>query len=305
MKNGRVLITGLTGFTGRYLRHTLVERGYEVQGTSQEPEPGDAGVHCVDLLDAPALAALVGDFRPTHVVHLAAISFVAHGDAQDIYATNIIGTRNLLQALAGLGAGHMRCALLASSANIYGNALHSPIRETEPPCPANDYAVSKLAMEHMANLWAGAVPVTVVRPFNYTGVGQASHFVVPKIVNAFRDRAPRLELGNIDVERDLSDVRDMVEAYARLLEAAPGGAFNICSGRSISLGEIMAIASELTGYSPAVVVNPAFVRANEVRRLCGSNEKLLSAIGPWTPRPMRQTLEWMLASGDAFGKLTA
>jgi nucleoside-diphosphate-sugar epimerase len=199
----------------------------------------------------------------------------------------------------------MRCALLASSANIYGNAVNSPIRETEPPRPANDYAVSKLAMEHMANLWSGVVPVTVVRPFNYTGVGQAAHFVVPKIVNAFRDRVPQLELGNIDVERDLSDVRDVVEAYARLLEAAPGGVFNICSGRSVSLGEIMAIAGELAGYRPAIVINPAFVRANEVRRLSGSNEKLLSAIGPWTPRPMRQTLEWMLASGDAFGKLTA
>ena len=290
------MITGIAGFTGRYLRRTLVELGFDVHGISQEAEPGDARVHCVDLLDRQNLGSLIAELRPTHVVHLAAISFVAHGDAQGIYTTNIVGTRNLLQALADQCAGSLRCVLLASSANIYGNTTRSPIGEDEPPRPANDYAVSKLAMEHMASLWTDRIPITIVRPFNYTGVGQSPQFVVPKIVKAFRERSPRLELGNIDVERDLSEVRDVVEAYSRLLGKAPGGTFNICSGRSISLNELMAMAGEIVGYAPSIEVNPAFVRTNEVKRLCGNNEKLLSVIGPWTSRPLRQTLEWMLAS---------
>jgi len=290
-----VLITGISGFTGQHLARSLAEHGHEVHGAAQETGSTDPRVHCVDLLDLQGLSDLVMRLRPTHVVHLAAISFVAHGDVDQIYRTNI-GTRNLLQALAAPRvASQLRSVLLAGSANIYGNTAVSPIDENTPPQPANDYAVSKLAMEHMAHLWSTQLPITLVRPLNYTGVGQAPHFVVPKIVAAFRSRASTLELGNIDVERDLSDVRDVVEAYRRLLEAAPRGFFNICSGRAASLREVLALAEQISGHSLAVTVNPAFVRADEVKRLCGSNGRLLSALGHWAPRPLRETFSWILS----------
>ena len=282
------LITGVGGFTGRYLRRrSCVPRDTTFTGLSH-PD--------VDLLDREATARAVARVQPDCVVHLAAISFVAHGDADAIYRTNVVGTRNLLEALAGLER-KPRAVLLASSANVYGNATVELITEDVPPAPANDYAVSKLAMEHMARLWAGALPITIVRPFNYTGVGQSPSFLLPKIVEHFRRRAPVLELGNLDVARDFSDVRTVVKRYAALLGAGRAGeVFNVASGRAYTLNEVLAMMRELSGHDPRVCVNPALVRASEVHRLVGSSAKLDAAIGPVPSIPLRETLRWMLDS---------
>lgn len=294
----RILVTGLGGFTGRHLRPLLEHHGHEVHGIAAPNEPAGERMYTVDLLDGAALAAVLKRVQPQRVVHLAAISFVGHGDAAEIYATNIVGTRNLLRALADMPGAPLSGVLLASSANIYGNADRDPIAEDCPPQPMNDYAVSKCAMEQMAALWADRLPLTVVRPFNYTGVGQGVQFLIPKIADAYRRRLPELELGNIEVERDFSDVRDVAEAYRRLIELAPRGVFNVCSGQATSLREVLALARELTSHAPAVRVNPAFVRANEVKRLRGSGAKLDAAIGTWPRRSMRETLMWMLEAQE-------
>jgi GDP-6-deoxy-D-talose 4-dehydrogenase len=293
----RVLITGIDGFTGRYLAQILFDQGYEVHGTSTlNCEMPAFHLHHANLLNPSSLKTVIDVVRPTHVVHLAAISFVAHGDIEQIYRTNVVGTRNLLQALGDHSNDHqaVRCILLASSANVYGNTLSRSIDEAVIPKPANDYAVSKLAMEYMAALWSERLPITVVRPFNYTGVGQSNQFLIPKIVDAYRRRLPVLELGNIDVERDFSDVRDVVEAYRRLLDLAPQGVFNVCSARTMSLRTIVQLVQELSGHQLEVSSNPTFMRTNEVKYLCGSSQRLKSVIGHWSVRPMHQTLQWML-----------
>jgi nucleoside-diphosphate-sugar epimerase len=283
----RVLVTGADGFTGRVLDPLLAARGWQVVGLRGPQGP--------DLLDLPALRAFVREAQPQAVVHLAGISFVAHDDVRAIYDANVVGTRNLLQSLHETCTTAPRQVILASSANIYGNSTHEPIGEDAPPQPANDYAVSKLAMEFAASLWRDRLPITVVRPFNYTGRGQAISFLVPKIVEAFRRRAETIELGNLEVERDFTDVRDVADVYVRLLDAAPGGVLNICSGRAVSLREVLAMAQEISGQRLEVRVNPAFVRANEVRRLRGDNARLLQRLPGWQPRPLRETLAWMLA----------
>jgi nucleoside-diphosphate-sugar epimerase len=293
----RVLITGVRGFTGRYLAEALAGRGHVVHGmmAARDSLTGlGEREHVADLLDPAALRALVDLIQPTHVVHLAAIAFVAHGDVDMLYRTNVIGTRNLLDAVATAGAESIRKVLLASSANVYGNTDVSPIDEDVPPRPVNDYAVSKLAMEFVGGLWSDRFPITVVRPFNYTGVGQSPQFLLPKIVKAYRDKVDLLELGNIDVERDFSDVRDVVQAYADLLSAPAAPVVNICSGQVHSLKQILAMAESISGHSPTIRVNPAFVRANEVHRLQGSNERLKTLITGWQTRPIRETLGWML-----------
>ncbi|WP_407278720.1 GDP-mannose 4,6-dehydratase [Aromatoleum evansii] len=293
----RALITGFKGFTGWYVAAELEAHGWEVWGTGAHDEAGDARYRHVDLADAAGLREVIAEVRPDAVVHLAAIAFVGHGDADAFYRVNLIGTRNLLAAL-GAAAQRPECVLLASSANVYGNATEGVLNEATPPDPANDYAVSKLAMEYMARLWMDRLPIVIARPFNYTGVGQAESFLLPKIVAHFRRRAEVIELGNLDVCRDFSDVRAVARAYRRLLEVGPvGEPVNVCSGRTHSLREALAMAEAITGHSMRVEVNPAFVRANEVRSLCGDPAKLRRLIGEWDTPPLEDTLRWMLG-GD-------
>ncbi|HTD06464.1 GDP-mannose 4,6-dehydratase [Undibacterium sp.] len=298
----RALITGLHGFTGRYLAQELGAAGYQVYGTAHGQESSGQGVYTVDLGDRQRLQQVVAEVQPHVVAHLAAISFVAHGDAAAIYRTNVVGTRNLLEALATL-ATPPEAVLVASSANIYGNTRTEVISEMEPAQPANDYGISKLAMEHVARLWMDRLPIIVTRPFNYTGVGQAENFLLPKIISHYRQRAGLIELGNLDVARDFSDVRTVVQAYTRLLQRAPAGqTFNICSGRPHTLHQILDMVAELAGYKMEVRINPAFVRANEVKTLTGDPDKLRACIGELPQISLRDTLAWMLDAG-AKGEL--
>ena len=161
----RALITGLRGFTGHYMAQELTAAGYRVYGTVMPGEETGPDIVPVDLCDREAVARMVDDVQPDVVAHLAGIAFVAHTNAELIYRVNVVGTRNLLEALAG--ARHKASSvLLASSANIYGNARVPVIDESVEPAPANDYAVSKLAMEYMARLWMDKLPITIARPFN-------------------------------------------------------------------------------------------------------------------------------------------
>lgn len=292
----RALVTGCNGFTGRYVMAELQAAGYEVIGLAHEEDAASDGVLRANLLDREAVRRAVAEARAEAVVHLAAISFVAHGAADEIYGVNIVGTRNLLDALA-TGDFLPRVVVLASSANIYGNAEVEPITEETSPAPANDYAVSKLAMECMARLWLDRLPIVVARPFNYTGVGQSENFLIPKIVAHFRRRAESIELGNIEVSRDFSDVRDVARVYAALVAAAPAGrVVNICSGVAHSLKDVLESMTEIAGHSIGVKVNPAFVRNNEVVRLVGSTARLRQLLGRSPSIPLRQTLEWMYAA---------
>lgn len=289
----RALVTGLGGFTGDYLAQSLRTAGYRVFGTTHDSEMTGPDMYRVDLCDRAQLAKVVADVRPHVVAHLAAIAFVAHGDVDAIYRTNVVGTRNLLEVLANLGQ-RPQAVLLASSANIYGNAAVEVIDESVEPNPANDYAVSKLAMEYMARLWRDKLPIIVARPFNYTGVGQSPQFLLPKIVGHFQRGERVIELGNIDVERDFSDVRRVVDAYRRLLQLAPAGdVFNVCSGRAVSLKAVIAMMEQIAGYPIEVRVNPSFVRTNEVRRLQGDSTRLQATIGPLEDIPLESTLRWM------------
>jgi GDP-6-deoxy-D-talose 4-dehydrogenase len=291
----RVLITGITGFTGRYVAAELADAGYEIVGLTHSGDEAGAHVHAVDLCDRAAVLSLVSGMQLDAVVHLAAISFVAHGDADAIYRVNVVGTRNLLEALDQAGTTP-RVVVLASSANIYGNATVEPIAEDTPPAPANDYAVSKLAMEYMAQLWHDRLPIVITRPFNYTGVGQGRQFLVPKIVDHYARQASEIELGNTDVVRDFLDVRDVARLYRAIVERAPiGETLNLCSGQGHSLREVIDLVDGFAGYHIDVRVNPTFVRANDVKRLVGSPRRIHEVVGRFALRPLEETLAWMLS----------
>ena len=292
--NKRVLVTGLQGFTGLHLAAELEAHGYEVWGLGDIDPTRPRSVKA-NLLDIESLRAAVLAAQPQYVVHLAGVAFVGHGQPKAFYDVNLVGTRNLLEALEPLAA-QLKCVLLASSANVYGNLQGGLLSEANPVNPANDYAVSKLAMEYMAKLWLPRVPVVMARPFNYTGVGQSESFLIPKIVSHFVHKRPTIELGNMDVWREFNDVRDIAFAYRKLIEAAPiGEIVNVCSSNLVSLKEALALATELTGHLIEPKVNPLFVRSNEVLKLGGDATQLRRFIPDWQPRRLRETLAWMLS----------
>ena len=277
-----VLITGLDGFTGHYVQSELLKQGYKVVGLSS------------DLTAADDIANEIAQVQPDAVIHLAGIAFVGHGNANAFYEVNLIGTRNLLEALAQ-HAPNVQSILLASSANVYGNRSEGVLSEDTIPDPANDYAVSKLAMEQMALLWADRLPLFIVRPFNYTGVGQDEKFLIPKIVAHFREKKSIIELGNLEVWREFGDVRTVAEIYRKLLEHCPAGeTLNICTGQTHSLREVVVMCEKITGHNIEIKVNPLFVRANEVRELTGDNSRLKKHICNWKIQHLETTLAWML-----------
>jgi len=284
----------LGGFTGRYVADELRANGYEVYGLVYRESriPGCVNYVC-DINDQARLTELLAEVKPDVIVHLAGISFAAHDYTSEIYRVNLLGTLSLLKAIADSQC-IPRKVLLASSAHVYGNQIQLPISENCIPAPASDYAVSKLAMEHLARLWFDRLPIVVTRPFNYTGAGQAPVFLPPKIVSHFARREPKIELGNLDVARDWSDVRDVARIYSRLVECpAHSIMVNICSGISYTLQYVLDLMTEISGHQIEVCVNPAFVRANEVKELRGDKSLLESLIGATPRRPLRETLTWM------------
>jgi len=282
----RLLLTGAEGFTGQILSEQAQARGYEVYGLAS------------DITDKEAVTQEVARVEPEVVIHLAAISFVAHADDTAFYRVNVIGTQNILAALVNLPT-RPQSVILASSALVYGNSKASPITEVEPVAPPNHYALSKLAMEYIARTYFDRLPIIITRPFNYTGPGQAPEFLIPKLVRHFAQRATMIELGNLDVEREFNDVRMVCEAYLALLQkGAQGEIYNVCSGSPFTLREVVSKLERLTDHTMQIKVNPAFVRPDEVRSLYGNAEKLKQCIGELPSYELEDTLRWMLASAS-------
>jgi nucleoside-diphosphate-sugar epimerase len=293
----KILLTGAAGFTGLFFKQQAEAAGHTVWPLA------------ANLTDKAAVAAEVAQAAPEAVVHLAAISFVGHADEAAFYAVNVLGTMNLLAAVAALPVPPTK-VLLASSANVYGNCDASPITEAQAPAPVNHYATSKLAMEHMALTYADRLPIVITRPFNYTGPGQAPQFLIPKLVSHFARRASRIELGNLHVEREFNDVRMVCEAYLALLaHGAAGQVYNVCSGKPYTLQHVIDTLEQLAGHSMVVKVNPEFVRANEVNSLCGSPAKLFAlcrgANVALNSPSLRETLASMLSESAERGAYQA
>lgn len=278
----RILVTGLNGFTGRYLQKELEAHGHEVIDFKS------------DLTNRDAVFAEMEQINADAVAHLAGIAFIGHGNIEDFYQVNLIGTLNLLQAIYK-HIPQVQSILLASSSNVYGDTAEEALSETALPNPINDYAVSKLAMEQMAALWLDKLPIFITRPFNYTGIGQSDNFLIPKIVSYFKKKAHFIELGNLDVYREFNDVRMVSEVYRKLLEKSPASeTINICTGLTHSVKEILKYCEQITNHKITIKVNPEFVRQNEIKSLCGINKNLKNLIGGWHQYTIQDTLRWML-----------
>lgn len=281
----RVALTGADGFTGRYVADELTRRGVSwvvLEG---------------NVTDRDEIDRVVGSTEFDRLIHLAAVAFAGGNDWNSFYQVNQLGSFNLLDSVARHHPGAI--CVLASSATIYGPSASGMVDESVLPSPSNHYAVSKYAMELGAALWKDVIDIRVARPFNYTGAGQESRYLVPKIVDHFVRRADHIELGNTQVQRDFGDVRSVASAYCDLVTIdVPGVLVNIATGRLSSIGDIMAILSNITSHSMDIRVNPAFMRAGDVAVLGGDPARLRGVAPFWEPMALEETLAWMLAVAE-------
>jgi len=284
-----LLVTGESGFVGS---HAL--RAW----------PGAFGLcrdgYKVDLRDKAALLAFLPERMPAAVLHLAALSYVPDSfkDPQGTFEVNFLGTLRLLEALAETGfTGRF---LYVSTGDAYGLVTPEqlPIREDLALRPRNPYAVSKAAAEALCYQWSltGPFEIVVVRPFNHIGAGQAPSFALSDFARqaaemAAGKRSPVLQVGNIDVTRDFTDVKDVLRAYELLLAHGRNGEiYNVCSGVERSIRSMLEKLLELAGVKAEIVSDPARYRPADQLRVCGSHDKLTQCTG-WQPEiPIDETL---------------
>ena len=290
----KVLITGIDGFTGAHLEKRLLSNGYDVYGLTIADKK-NKNYMTADLLDRESVKNALQKIKPHYIIHLAAISFLKHPDPMDFYKVNIFGALNLLESILEQKF-NLKNIIIASSANIYGNIQSDLIDETMKPDPISHYALSKYAMEQMTKNYFNDIKIIITRHFNYTGAGQSDNFLVPKIVNHFKEKKETIELGNTDIARDFSDVRDVAKAYEILLSSADdSGIYNICSSEAVTLKQIICICGDITGHKIKIKSNPEYSRENEIKILKGSNSKI-KKLGYIPEYSIEDTLKWMITS---------
>jgi len=285
----KYLITGAHGFVGSYLMRAIAQR--EPAATIVTVDREGPGAR-LDLLDLDAFSALVARERPNYLVHLASLSSVGaswHSPvASFMNNTNIF--LNVLEAVRRESPATR--VLSVGSSEEYGVVERSelPLRETNPLRPVSPYAVARVAQEHLGNVYVRGFGLDIVatRSFNHVGPGQSDLFVISALGKQFAELAKgkrtKLEIGTTSVVRDFLDVRDVVRAYCDLLARGERGeVYNVCSGRGVSLTEVIAMFEAISGVHPEVVTDRARVRPVENELVVGSNDKIAQALG-WHPQ---------------------
>lgn len=307
----RAFITGASGFVGNYLcRYLLAHTDWELLGTvypdpveSPQPDPRLRLIQ-LDLRDPQQVKQQIEDFAPEAIVHLAAISFVpsSFADPWNTLDNNIRAQLNVLEAMREAG-GEARVLVIGSNEE-YGkpHADELPVVEETPLRPLNPYAVSKVAQDFLGLQYHLTYGIEVVRlrPFNHTGPGQSPRFVLP----AFASQVARIEaglqepvvrVGNLDVARDFTDVRDIVAAYhLALVKGEAGEVYNLASGSPQSIRGLLEMLLSLSIADIHVEVDPSRYRPADAPVVYGSADKFRRHTG-WEPHiPIEQTVEDVL-----------
>jgi GDP-4-dehydro-6-deoxy-D-mannose reductase len=299
------------GFAGRHLVECSAGAGATTTGLGRRPvataetPSGLADYLVADLLDPKQAERAVRSTAPDRVFHLAAEASVARSweDPAGAILSNLSGTLHLLEAVRRHAPeAHV---LVACSGEEYGVPERLPVDEKHPLRPRNPYAVSKASADLAAGFYTDSHGLHVLRAraFNHAGPGQSATYVVANLARqiaaaeaASSSGSFELQTGNLDVRRDFTDVRDVVRAYWMALEDAAPGVYNVCSGRSVAVGDILATLAEATQLEVSARVDPALLRENEVMEIVGSHERLTDATG-WQPeipldRTLRDALAW-------------
>lgn len=254
-----------------------------------------------DLHDPSSIRDVLDRVRPTGVVHLASQSSVSASWSapSETFQTNLIGTLNLYEALRELKI--FARVVFVGSSEEFGDVRPEdlPVDESTPLRPLSPYAVSKVAADLLGyQAWrSNGLPVIRMRAFNHEGPGRGEQFAVSNFCRQFAlmklGRAEAvLHVGNLDAQRDFSDVRDVATAYRLALEfGEPGEAYVVASGTAIAMSEIPRRLARISGVTPRIEIDPARLRPSDIPALCGNSSKFRTLTG-WKPRiPFDRTLE--------------
>lgn len=303
----RVLITGIDGFVGRYLADYCISKGDDVYGIAKTPKADvkDVRMHICDVRDADAVTKVIFRVKPEKVYHLAAITFIPKTakNPKLTYDTNFYGSLNLYEAIKKSGLNPK--ILFVGTSEVYGEVDEKdlPIKEDAPLNPLNPYAVSKAAADILSGYYSTqGIMIVRVRPFNHTGPGQAPSFVcsdfayqIAEIEKGMREAI--IKVGNLDIKRDFTDVRDVVRAYWMLMDndmIRSGEIYNICSSRAILIQEILDFLLSKAKIKIKVIRDTNKSRSSDLRVSYGDNSKIKRVVG-WEPKiSIKKTLEDIL-----------
>jgi GDP-4-dehydro-6-deoxy-D-mannose reductase len=305
---GPVLVTGASGFAGSYLLDLLAPAGTEIVAIKRPNTPPprvtwpDVRWVEMELLDQSAVTRALGEWRPSTVYHLAGAAHVAQSwqRIRETYEDNVLATQYLFAGLRVHGLTPRM--LLTCSGHVYAPQPR-PIREDDELNPASPYATSKLATEMVAQhaVLVDGLPVFIARSFNHIGPRQDPSYVSSSIARQIAlieagGSEPVLRVGNLEPQRDLTDVRDTVRAYAAMVaHARPGTPYNVASGKGVAVGHLVQLLVSRAQREIRVTQNPELFRPNDPPFLVGDRAKLTADTG-WEPTiALAQTVEDLLA----------
>lgn len=296
MSDTRILITGASGFIGKYVCKELERKGVDFIGLIHNKKDKGNYINC-SILDRERLRKIVKDYQPTAVLHLAAIASPAHSDIPRIYEINVVGSENLLDAIRQESAVGKTRVVMVSSAGVYGNQERELLDENTSPAPVNHYSYSKMIMEMLLSRYVNDFETCIVRPFNIIGVGQQENFLIPKLVKAFVQKEEVLRLGNINTSRDYLNVEYAANGFVKLLtdKIINDRVLNFCTGRATTCMSVIDLLAEIAKHKPKIEISDEFVRTNELYRLVGDPDKFNNFMGSMSkPKMLNEILEDMV-----------
>ena len=303
----KALITGIAGFVGSHMAELLLAQGFEVWGMSRPRSKMDhiesikSQLHLedADLLDSHSLYTTLNKIKPDYIFHLAAQSFVptSWGSPAVTLEVNIVGSANVFEAVRQVGIDPV--IQIACSSEEYGMVYENevPIKETNPLRPLSPYAVSKLAMDYLGYQYFESYGMKIIRTrgFNHTGPRRGDTFAESTFAKQIAliekgKQEPVIYVGNLEAQRDYTDVRDMVRAYLLAVEKCdPGEVYNIATGHAIKIEDVLKMMLAMSTVKVEIKQDPARMRPSDVPILIGDNKKFQEKTGWKAEIPFEKT----------------